>query len=323
MQNFNYTVTKEDHESKLRISELVRRRFGFSSRMRSRIKREGKVTRNGDPVNIWEIPEEKDLISIILPEEVSHFEPEQIPIDVIYEDDDLFIINKQPGVVVHPTKGHPAHTIANGIANHMNETDNHFKMRFINRLDMDTSGLLLLAKSAYCQNDFMKQMEKNRVEKKYTAIVLGLMENDSGEIDLPIGRPSPESLTRCVKEDGRPSVTRYDVIERFHLSKSTMESEEDKEKTKGYTLVDILLVTGRTHQIRVHMSHIGHPVAGDHLYGGEKIYLIERQALHSKSISFLHPITGKPVSVEAPLPSDMTAALDKLRKLRAPGKSKK
>ncbi|HPR24082.1 MAG TPA: RluA family pseudouridine synthase [Bacillota bacterium] len=316
MEKFNYTVTKEDHENKLRISELVRRRFGFSSRMRSRIKREGKVMRNGEPVNIWEIPREKDLISIQLPEEVSNFEPEQIPIDVIYEDDDLFIINKQPGVVVHPTKGHPAHTIANGMANYMNETGNHFKMRFINRLDMDTSGVLLLAKSAYCQNDFMKQMERNRVEKKYTAIVLGLMENDSGEIDLPIGRPSPESLTRCVKEDGRPSVTRYNVIERFHLPNSHMDSEDGIIRTKGYTLVDILLVTGRTHQIRVHLSHMGHPVAGDHLYGGEKIHLIERQALHAKSISFLHPVTGKPVSVEAPMPSDMKDALNKLRKLR-------
>ncbi len=106
------------------------------------------------------------------------------------------------------------------------------------------------------------------------------------------------------------------------MSKSNKDSEVYTENTKGYTLVDILLVTGRTHQIRVHMSHIGHPVAGDHLYGGEKIHIIERQALHSKSISFIHPGTGRPVSVEAPLPPDMTAALDKLRKLRAPEKSK-
>ena len=285
--------------------------------------------RNGDPVNIWEIPEEKDLISIILPEEVSHFEPEQIPIDVIYEDDDLFIINKQAGVVVHPTKGHPAHTIANGIANHMNETDNHFKMRFINRLDMDTSGLLLLAKSAYCQNDFMKQMEKNRVEKKYTAIVLGLMENDSGEVDLPIGRPSPESLTRCVKEDGRPSVTRYNVIERFHLSKSNKDSEVYTENTKGYTLVDILLVTGRTHQIRVHLTDTGYPVVGDRVYGGAgrirtvgdpaaraRIKAFDRQALHAWRLFFAHPATGEPMQFTAPLPEDMAGLCGFLRDRR-------
>ena len=181
----------------------------------------------------------------------------------------------------------------------MQQTDQSFKIRFVNRLDMDTSGLLVIAKNAYCQNDYTNQMKANTVEKRYISIVCGILESDSGTIDLPIGRPDPDNVARGVMEGGAPSVTHYKVIERFY--------------DQNYTLVELLLETGRTHQIRVHMSHIGHPVLGDWLYGGVNEELISRQALHAARLTFTHPVTKKRMVLEAPLPKDMQKVLNILR----------
>jgi len=299
MEKFRYTVTKEDNENKLRIKELVRRRFDFSSRLRGRLKRAGGVLLNGEEPPGWIVPEEGDIISIVMPEETSHFAPEPIPLDIIYEDDDLFIINKQPGIVVHPTKGQPCHTVANAMTYHMLSHE-PFKIRFINRLDMDTSGVLAMGKNAYAQDAFIKQMQRGNVSKKYIAVVNGIIENDAGTIDLPIGRPDPERPARSVMAGGRPSITNYKTLERFPAG-------------KGHTLLELSLETGRTHQIRVHLSHMGHPVTGDSLYGGESVYLIERQALHASSLAFCHPVSGDPVETAAPLPDDMKSLIRKLR----------
>ena len=144
---------------------------------------------------------------------------------------------------------------------------------------MDTSGLLVVAKNAYCQNDYTRQMKENTVEKRYIAILRGIIEEDSGTVDLPIGRPDPENVARGVMEDGAPSVTHYRVLERFTESPFSC----------GYTLAELILETGRTHQIRVHMSHTGHPVAGDWLYGGSNPLLIDRQALHAAGLTLPTP----------------------------------
>ena len=257
MTEFIHKVTKEDEG--MQVRDIMRIHFDFSARLRNKIKRDKLVTLNDEQTPGWIKPSVGDIIRIDLPEEKSHFEPQPIPLDIVYEDDDLLIINKQPGLIVHPTKGHPTGTVANALMYYMQQTKKPFKIRFVNRLDMDTSGLLVVAKNAYCQNDYTRQMKANLVQKRYLAIVKDIVASDHGTIDLPIGRPDPDNVARGVMENGAPSVTHYTVRNRFHAS--------------GYTLVELLLETGRTHQIRVHMSHIGHPVLGDWLYGGERIWL--------------------------------------------------
>lgn len=296
MSEFKYIITDEDKE--LDVKGILRHKFEFSARMRNKIKREKLVYLNGKQTPGWISVKPGDIITIQLPEETSDFIPEDIPISVVYEDDSLLIINKQPGLVVHPTKGHPNHTLANGIMKYMLDHNLSFKIRFMNRLDMDTSGLVAVAKNSHCQASFMKQSQAGLVEKRYLAIVKGLIESDSGTIDLPIGQPDPQRVERGVMEDGAPSMTHYKVLERFQT---------------GYSLVELALETGRTHQIRVHMAHIGYPIVSDHLYGESNPFLIERQALHAKKLALSHPVTGKPLSFEASIPKDMELLLDKLR----------
>lgn len=304
MTEFRHIVTKEEDGAEVRV--LMRRHFDFSSRLRGRIKRENRVFLNGKPIEGFRRAAAGDVITIRLPEDRSHFTPEDVPVYPVFEDSDLMLLNKQPGVTVHPTKGHTHGTIANGLmtymAEHAGENGNPFKIRFVNRLDMDTSGLLIVAKNAYVQNDIVQQMKQDHIAKEYTALVFGLISEESGTIDLPIGHPDPDSPCRCVTPDGAPSVTHYRVLERFEPA--------------GYTLVRLRLETGRTHQIRVHMSHIGHPVAGDLLYGTPCPELIGRQALHASSLTFRHPVTKKELHIEAPLPSDMCRAIEQLRPQR-------
>ena len=294
MTEFYHKVTTEDEGKELR--EIMREHFDFSSRLRNKIKREKLVMVDGVSTPGWKKPVVGAEIRIFLPDETSGFEPQNIPLDIVYEDDDLMIINKQPGLIVHPTKGHPTGTVANALMYYMEQTGNPFKIRFVNRLDMDTSGLLVVAKNSYTQNDYTKQMKENTVEKRYIAVVKGIVDSDEGTIDLPIGRPDPDHVRRGVMKDGAPSVTHYKVLDRYN----------------GYSLVELLLETGRTHQIRVHMSHIGHPVLGDWLYEGLNPLLIDRQALHAAKLTFTHPMTKERVTFEAPIPEDMKKAIEKL-----------
>lgn len=295
MAEFKHTVTIEDEEKEVR--DIMRMYFDFSSRLRNKVKREKLVFLNGEQTQGWFSVKVGDVVSVTLPDEKSNFPPEEIPLYPVYEDDDLLLLNKQPGLIVHPTKGHPCGTVANALMHYQELHHQSWKIRFVNRLDMDTSGLLIVAKNAYCQNDLTNQMKKNHLKKTYVSIVSGVLEEDAGTIDLPIGRPDPIDVRRGVMENGAPSVTHYKVLERF----------------KHYTFVELTLETGRTHQIRVHMSYIGHPVLGDHLYGEEKPYIIERQALHARQLQFDHPASGEPMTVTAPLPEDMKKAIEYLR----------
>lgn len=298
MTEFKHIVTEEDKAQDLDIKGIMRQHFKFSSRLRNKIKREKLIRLNGQQTPNWIKPDPGDIVSIKLPEETSDFEAENIPIDIAYEDEDLLLINKQPYIVVHPTKGHPTGTLTNAIMYHILETNQSFKIRFMNRLDRDTSGLVAIAKNPHCQSAFMKQSQAGLVEKRYVAIVKGIMESDNGTIDLPIGRPYEDSVERAVLEDGAPSVTHYKVLERF---------------PSGFTMVELELETGRTHQIRVHLSHIGYPIVSDHLYGIEEHDLIGRQALHAKELSFIHPVTGECLNLEASLPEDMLQLIEKIR----------
>ena len=331
MSEFKYIVTKEDVSRSLSVKQLVRANFTFSSRLMTKLKQNHLVFLKGEDVQWWISPTEGDVISILLPEEKSDFPPEDIPISVIYEDSDLLVINKQPGVVVHPTKGKPCHTIANGIMKKMLDEGESYKIRFVNRLDMNTSGLLIVAKNSHAQDSLTKQMNADAggLHKKYKAIVVGEMPEDSGTIDLPLGRPDENEVERWVlpvENGGYPSVTHYKVLDRF----------------SGYSLVELELETGRTHQIRVHLSYIGYPILGDHLYchgdpfeyrrihgdprddkdynpqcgqGGKEIVsdLIDRQALHAFSLTFRHPVSGKELHLEAPLPADMQTVIERLK----------
>lgn len=331
MSEFQYTVTKEDENNGLSVKELVRSHFTFSSRLMTKLKQNHLVFLNGKDVQWWISPCEGDVITINLPEEKSEFPPEDIPISVVYEDSDLLVINKQPGVVVHPTKGKPCHTIANGLMKKMLDEGENYKIRFVNRLDMNTSGLLIIAKNSHAQDNLTKQMNAgNRgLHKKYKAIVVGEMPNDCGTIDLPLGRPDENEVERWVlpvEQGGYPSVTHYRVLDRF----------------KGHSLVELELETGRTHQIRVHLSYIGYPILGDHLYcngdpfeyrrlhgdprdnenydpelgqGGKEIVseLIDRQALHAYSLTLRHPVSCELLQLEAPLPEDMQTVIQNLK----------
>lgn len=300
MAKYEHKVTTE--EEGLTINQILRMNYKFSARFRTKMKYQSLVDLNGTPTPGYIRPGVGDVIGVRLPDETSDFEPENIPLDIIYEDDDLILVNKQPGVIVHPTKGHPQHTIANGVMKYMIDSGQSFKVRFANRIDMDTSGIIIVAKNANAQNELSSQMRRNSVVKKYYALVEGNVGEDHFEINLPVGRPDQVSIRREVMyEGGKDALSEVNVIERY-----------DSEAYGPHTLVEVILHTGRTHQIRVHLSHIGHIITGDILYGG-KTQLIQRQALHAYYIEFDHPITKERVRFRTDLPDDIKEAIDKLK----------
>lgn len=281
----SYRVEPEDVG--LSLLEVLNTSMEISSRMIRRAKDGKSIQVNGNPISVNAKIRKNDIVTVYLEEEPNIFEPQDIPIEVVFENHDMLVVNKQPYVVVHPTKGHPDGTIGNGIAKHFKEQGFDGKIRFINRLDRDTSGLLLVAKNGYAQQIISNQMIADTVEKKYMALVKGHVKEDSGTINLPIGRPDPVELRRCVMADGQDSITHYEVVERY----------------KDATLVKIRLETGRTHQIRVHFEHMGHPLIGDELYGCPSD-LISRQSLHSYYLKFQLPRTREWIVLEAGLPED-------------------
>lgn len=295
MGKYNHTVTAEEYG--LTINQILKANYKFSSRFKTKIKFQSLVDLNGTPTPGFIKPEVGDVISIRLPEESSDFPPEDIPLDIIYEDDDIIAVNKQPGIIVHPTKGHPTHTVANAVMKYMIDSGQSFKIRFANRIDMDTTGIIIVAKNANAQNEISNQMRNGTIIKKYIALVEGVIDKDM-TIDLPVGRPSQESIQREVMpEGGKEAVTDIKVLEKY----------------SDHTLIECTIHTGRTHQIRVHLTHIGHPLAGDELYGGSDI-LINRQALHSYYLELKHPMTGDNLIIESDLPEDIKNAIKKLEK---------
>lgn len=198
----------------------------------------------------------------------------------------MIAINKPPNMPVHPSRGHYTGTLANALAYYYKNIGKNIKIRPINRLDKDTSGVVIFAKNSHIQ--YLMSKEETFISKKYIAVVKGMVPQDKGIIDMPIKRENIDSIKRIVSEDGQKAVTIYEVID----------------KNEKYSLLRIDLITGRTHQIRVHMSHIGHPIIGDELYG-EVSPLIQRQGLHAEKISFEHPITNKTIELYADIPDDI------------------
>jgi 23S rRNA pseudouridine1911/1915/1917 synthase len=290
---FVYVVPPKDDGILLRT--VLRDRMGLSRTLVVKLKREERgILLNGDRAFVSAIVRAGDRVEVRLPEETAgDIAPESVPFDILHEDEHLLIVNKPAGIVVHPTHGHYSGTLANGVIRHWLEKGVSARFRPVHRLDQYTSGVLAIAKNAYVHQQIAGQMKKNRVEKSYVAIVHGRPDPPSGTVDAPIGRSDDEPHMRIVRPDGAPAVTRYETAE-------TWESA---------ALVRVQPVTGRTHQIRVHMRHIGHPIVGDPLYAAEfpvpPVIAEGRHALHAESLAFVHPATGERVCFHAPLPEDL------------------
>jgi len=290
------TFTIDVPHQGMELKEILYDEMKLSSRLVRKLKRKKNILVNGNKIPFHAKMRRGDIIEVIMEEEPNQFEPENIPIDIVYQDMDLLIINKDPGIVVHPTKGHPIGTLANALVYHMQQVGEEFKIRFVNRLDRDTSGLIIIAKNPYTQQELSKQMQEDRVEKIYLAVLKGVIQEEEGTIDAPIGRPDPEDILRKVYDEGQPSVTHYEVIQRL----------------KDATVVRVKLETGRTHQIRVHMSYIGYPLIGDTLYGYVDEALIGRQALHAETLVLNQPRTKERIEVRAAIPKDMQDLISRL-----------
>lgn len=246
---------------------------------------------------------EGDKILLTVPEPVPpEALPENIPLDIVYEDDDLLVVNKPRGMVVHPAAGNPDGTLVNALLYHCGDSlsgiNGILRPGIVHRIDKDTSGLLIVAKNDFSHRLLAEQIKEHSFTRKYQAVVCGNIKDDSGTINAPIGRhPTDRKKMTVTLKNSREAVTHYRVMARY----------------RGYTHVELTLETGRTHQIRVHMAHIGHPVAGDPVYGG-KNYLkkLDGQCLHAYYISFVHPRTNETLTLSAPLPQYFTDFLGTL-----------
>ncbi len=300
---------------------LASRLPDYSRTFLQKLVKEGAVLVNGRTVKSSYDIQKGDFISVRVPVlEESKVVPEDIPINIVYEDDYLMLINKPYDMVVHPAGGHPSGTLVNALAFHcqnLSQVNGPLKAGIVHRLDRDTSGIMLTIKSDAVHSHIAMQFEKRYVKKEYLAVVEGEIMLDSDEISLPIGRHKIDTQKMAVRHDiGKEAVSIYEVVERFH----------------GYTLVKVMPKTGRTHQIRVHMRAIGHPVVADFMYSSqESCYLsdllrkereegerpiIERQALHAHRIEFFHPIQNKKMEFQVDMPEDISSLVKILREVR-------
>ena len=298
MSTLEKKVSKEYEGATIR--EFLKEDLGVSSRLIRRSAIEKRILVNKKEVRMRYIVHTGDLVQINLQsDESQNITPEKMDLDIVYEDEDILVINKKPYIVVHPTKTYQSGTLANGVLFYFKETNQNCIVRLVSRLDMNTSGLIIIAKNQFAHMALSKEMEENNLEKRYLAIVHGNLKEKEGTIDAPIYRPDGEEFgtMRIVDERGQRSITHYKVIESF----------------KDADLVECLLETGRTHQIRVHMKHLGHPIYGDTLYGFEgDEELIPRQALHAYGLDFKSPKTKETLSLRAKLPDDMESLLKKV-----------
>lgn len=296
-------VVVEENTQKKRIdSYIVDKNINLSRTAIKRLLDEGKILVNGKKQKPSYKPEVGDIITIeIMKPKVVELKPQDIPIDIIYEDKDIIVVNKPKGMVVHPANGNPDGTLVNAILakckDSLSGIGGEIRPGIVHRLDKDTSGLLIIAKNDQAHINMSKQIQDRKVIKKYIALVKGVIGENTATIDMPIARSTKDRKKMAVDPKGKEAITHYKVLQRY-----------DK-----YTLLEIKIDTGRTHQIRVHMSYIGHPVVGDMQYSnGKNEFGIEGQMLHSKYLEFDHPITGKRLKLEAPLPEYFEQVLNEL-----------
>lgn len=286
----NYIVKKDDHFVNLR--ELIRTQFQISDRLFLKLKKNGKIYLNNSNTCLWKPLEVNDLIELFIDfeEDNSNIPSNEMNLDIIYEDEAFLIINKPAGIPVHPSMQHYSDSLSSGVKFYFDTLSFHKKIRPVNRIDRNTSGIVIFAKNEYIQEYLVREMKNKEFHKKYIAICNGIFVQKQGTINLPISRKEGSIIERCIDEKGASSITHYLVLS---------ECIE-----KNYSVIECTLETGRTHQIRVHMEAIGHPLLGDTLYGNESD-LINRQALHAHKVSFIHPLTKERVNYVAPLPYDI------------------
>ncbi len=285
------------------VLEICKDKLNISSRLFSKLKNE-HIYLNNNLLTTYTPLKEGDILTInmgyaetqdnVVPNNDIHF-------DILYEDEWLLIVNKPANMPVHPTMMHYEDTLSNGIKAYFESNNLNKKIRLVNRLDKDTSGIVIIAKCEYIQEQLVKQMKQSIFEKEYLALVTGTLpiENRIITIDLPIKRKADSIIERMVAKDGEKAITQYEVIKNFKNNENNEINDDN-----NYSELNIKLLTGRTHQIRVHFSYLGHPILGDTLYGKGST-LINRQALHARQIKFIHPITKKELTIQAAIPQDI------------------
>ena len=290
-------------ESGERIDALLAR-CGYTRSAAVRMIETGRVTRGGEAVKKSERTRAGDVYLVEEPEEAapSAAEPQDIPLEVVYEDSDVIVVNKPRGLVVHPAPGHPDGTLVNALLYHCGDSlsgvGGELRPGIVHRLDRDTSGLIIAAKNDFSHLSLSAQLADRSLSRVYEAVVHGSFRNDSGTVDAPIGRhPTDRKRMAVTDRNSRPAVTHWEVIARY----------------RGFTHVRCVLETGRTHQIRVHMAHIGHPLLGDMVYGaGKPEKGLEGQCLHARELKFRHPRTGEEIRLGSDLPDYFTSVLSRL-----------
>ncbi len=275
---------------------------GLTRSAAQRLLEEGRVLRDGRPLAKSCRLTGAEVLTVFLPEpEPAAALPQDIPLDVVYEDGDVIVVNKPKGLVVHPAPGHPNGTLVNALLYHCGESlsgvGGTLRPGIVHRIDRDTSGLIIAAKNDFAHLRLAAQLQDHSLARTYECIAMGGFREDAGTVDAPIGRHPAERKRMAVVPGGRPAVTHWQVLERF----------------PGFTHLRCRLETGRTHQIRVHLSSIGHPILGDTVYGAKKpVPGLQGQCLHAAGLRFLHPRTGEAVELSCPLPEDFQAQLRKL-----------
>lgn len=271
------------------INQVLKNDLHISNRLLSKLIANKKILLNGNTIDTREAVKINDEITILLDleEENNNIVATKMQLNIVYEDDGILVINKPAGIAVHPSILHYSNTLSNGVKYYFNLINLKKKIRPVNRLDRNTSGLVIFAKNEYIQEELIRQMQNKTFKKEYIAICEGIFSSKEDTINLPIARKENSIIERCINKKGQESITHYKVIE----------------ETNNYSIVKCTLETGRTHQIRVHMQAIGHPLLGDTLYGNTST-LINRQALHCYKLAFTNPLTNSFQIITAPLPTD-------------------
>lgn len=291
------TYKIKDEDLYKTVLEVLKAELHISERLLHRLKKNEMIFLNNLPIFPYAEVHLCDEISVVIDfnENSDNILPTKMNLDILYEDDAYVIVNKSANIPVHPSMDHYTDSLSNGLKYYFESIGLGRKIRPVNRIDKNTSGIVIFAKNEYVQENLIKQMNSKEFYKEYIAVCNGIFDKKNDIICAPIARKENSIIERCVSPDGDFSITEYDVLE--------------ENLDNNYSVVRCILKTGRTHQIRVHMTHINHPLLGDTLYGTES-NLIARQALHSYKVSFNHPITKKIVEYIAPIPNDMNILID-------------
>ena len=300
----NEKIEVKESDIGKRIDAYLAENTEYSRTNIQRLIENEKVLVNGNRTKVSYKVQRDDKITIEeeKPKEIS-LEAQDIPVDVLYEDNDIIVVNKPKGMVVHPANGNPDGTLVNAVMaickDSLSGIGGEIRPGIVHRLDKDTSGVIIVAKNDKAHINLSEQIKNHEVEKTYIALVKGFVKENEATINMPIGRSTKDRKKMAVNKNGKNAVTHFKVTERF----------------KNYTLLEVKIETGRTHQIRVHLSEIGYPIVGDAVYSnGKNEWGIEGQCLHAKSLKFRHPITGKEMFIEAPLPDYFKEIIDELKK---------